>query len=180
MLDQLTESAAQVVSDIGVTLAQNYLAQALLGPKALGRNFYVTWFLEPAGRSLMPAEDHEHHSRTHVADLRATAARRQVDAQVGNLIRRLRAGSAEFARLWDEHEVAVKRSERKRFNHPVIGLIELDCEVLLTPEHDQRLLGAAGHPGARAAQAAARGRSAGPDQARTGPAAGTADRASEP
>jgi len=147
VLDQLTESAAQVVSDVGYTLAQNYLAQVLLGPDRLERNFYVTWFLDPQGRALVPPEDHPHHSRTHVADLRATAARRQVDPRVGALIRRLRAGSPEFVRLWDEHEVAVKRSDRKRFLHPVIGLIELNCEVLFTPDQDQRLVVYSAPPG---------------------------------
>jgi transcriptional regulator with XRE-family HTH domain len=150
VLDQLTESAAQVVSDIGLVLAQNYLAQVLLGPERLGTNFYLTWFLDPVGRALVPPEDHAHHSRTHVADLRATAARRTVDPRVGTLIRRLRSGSAEFARLWDEHEVAVKRSDRKRFVHPVIGLVELDCEVLLTPDHDLRLVVYSAPPGTAA------------------------------
>jgi transcriptional regulator with XRE-family HTH domain len=150
VLDQLTESAAQVVSDVGFTLAQNYLAQALLGPDRLHRNFYESWFLDPHGRALVPPEDYRHHSRTHAADLRATAARREVDPRVGALIRRLRAGSAEFAQLWDQHEVAVKRSDRKRFIHPVVGLITLDCEVLFTPEQDQRLLVYSAPPGSAA------------------------------
>jgi transcriptional regulator with XRE-family HTH domain len=148
LLDQLTECAAQVVSDLGVTLAQNHLAQVLVGSS--GTSFYLTWFTDPSRRSLIPPEDHDHHSRTHVADLRATAARRHHDPQVADLIRRLRAGSAEFARLWDEHEVAVKRSDTKRFVHPAVGTIEVDCEVLLTPEHDQRLLVYTARPGTRA------------------------------
>jgi transcriptional regulator with XRE-family HTH domain len=150
VLDQLTESAAQVVSDLGVTLAQNYLAQVLLGFERLGRSFYLTWFTDPETRTRVPAEDHEQLSRVHVADLRATAARRAVDPQVAELVRRLRAGSAEFSRLWDEHHVAVRRSDTKRFIHPAFGTIEVDCEVLLTPEHDQRLLVYSARPGSMA------------------------------
>lgn len=35
---------------------------------------------------------------------------------------------------------AVRRSARKRLRHPVLGLLEFDCEVLGAPEHDQRLV----------------------------------------
>lgn len=45
-----------------------------------------------------------------------------------------------FAELWAEQGVAVRRSDRKRIVHPVAGELELDCEVLLFPEHDQRLV----------------------------------------
>ncbi|ANZ37846.1 hypothetical protein BBK82_19035 [Lentzea guizhouensis] len=45
-----------------------------------------------------------------------------------------------FARLWAAHDVAVCRSARKRLCHPVVGLLELDCEVVTAPEHDQRLV----------------------------------------
>jgi hypothetical protein len=43
--------------------------------------------------------------------------------------------------------VAVRRSDVKRFLHPVVGLLELDCEVLLSPEHDQRLVAYTARPG---------------------------------
>ncbi|UGT70156.1 hypothetical protein LTT66_08320 [Nocardia gipuzkoensis] len=46
--------------------------------------------------------------RRHVADLRATAARRAGDADVLEFVARLRSVSAEFGRLWDEHRVAVR------------------------------------------------------------------------
>lgn len=150
ILDQLTDSAAQVVSDLGVTLAQNFLAQVLSGPELLGRNFYVTWFTDQASRERSPAEDHENQSRVHVADLRATAARRAVDPEVKALVRRLRAESEEFRRLWSEHHVAVRRSDTKRFIHPAVGVIEVDCEVLMTPEQDQRLIVLSGRPGTEA------------------------------
>lgn len=150
ILDQLTESAAHVVSDLGWTLAQNFLAQALTGPEHISRNYYVAWFMEPGARDRMPAEDHEHQSRVHVADLRATAARRAVDPQVSAMVRKLRAGSEEFRTLWDEHEVAVRRSDTKRFIHPTVGTIEVDCEVLLTPEQDQRLVVLSARPGTEA------------------------------
>ena len=150
VLSQLTESAAQVISDLGVTLAQNYLAQVMFGTDMLGRSFYVTWFTDPEGRARVPVEDHEHLSRVHVADLRATAARRAVDPQVTAMVRHLKAKSGEFRRLWAEHQVAVRRSDTKRFVHPAVGTVEVDCEVLLTPEHDQRLIVYSARPGTEA------------------------------
>ncbi|MEU8270076.1 hypothetical protein AB0B89_23325 [Sphaerisporangium sp. NPDC049002] len=41
----------------------------------------------------------------------------------------IRAGSApagrEFSALWDTHHVAVRRTDVKRFLHPVVGLQDL-------------------------------------------------------
>jgi hypothetical protein len=59
----------------------------------------------------------------------------------------LRSGSEEFAQLWAAHEVAVRRSDVKRLRHPVVGDLELDCEVLLSNEHDQRLILFTARPG---------------------------------
>ncbi|WP_406726966.1 hypothetical protein WJ438_23325 [Streptomyces sp. GD-15H] len=75
-----------------------------------------------------------------MADPRAAFARRPDDARPARLVRRLRARSEELSAPWDTHDVGVRRSDVKRFPHPVVGLSEPDCEVLLRPEHDQRLI----------------------------------------
>ncbi|MEW1860056.1 helix-turn-helix transcriptional regulator [Streptomyces sp. NBC_00669] len=151
LLDRLTDTPAQVVSDRGDILAQNPMAKALHGdasarPEA-ERNIIWRYFTNPAARDLIPAEDRERAARVSVADLRATCARRPDDARLAGLVRRLRARSEEFAALWDDHRVAVRRSDVKRFLHPVVGLLELDCEVLLNPDHDQRLIVHSARPG---------------------------------
>ena len=61
------------------------------------------------------------HARQLVADLRATAGRRPGDPVVAGLVERLRAASADFRRLWAEHEVAVRRADRKTMVHPRVG-----------------------------------------------------------
>ncbi|WP_330297621.1 MmyB family transcriptional regulator [Streptomyces sp. NBC_00503] len=43
---------------------------------------------------------------------------------------------AEFTALWGLHEVAVRRASRMRVLHPLIGPVDLDCQVLLAPEGD--------------------------------------------
>ena len=92
-------------------------------------------------------EDRERAARAAVADLRATLARRPDDTRLAGLVRGLRARSEEFSALWDAHAVAVRRADVKRFLHPVMGRLELDCEVLLSPEHDQRLIVYTARPG---------------------------------
>ncbi|WP_399880881.1 helix-turn-helix transcriptional regulator [Streptomyces sp. BBFR51] len=150
LLDRLTDVPAQVVSDRGDILAQNAMAKALHGDaSAPGAepNVVRRFFMDPSARELFPAEDHDRAARTAVADLRATLGRRPDDARLRALVRLLRARSEEFSALWDTHEVAVRQAAVKRFLHPVVGLLELDCEVLLSPEHDQRLTVHTARPG---------------------------------
>ena len=140
-----------MVSDRGDILAQNAMAKALHGdasarPEA-EQNVAWRYFTDLSARELFPAEDRDRAARVAVADLRATLARRPDDARLVGLVRRRRARSEEFSTLWDTHDVAVRRADVKRFLHPVVGLLELDCEVLLSPEHDQRLIVHTARPG---------------------------------
>ncbi len=136
VLDRLTDSPAFVVSDIGDIIVQNPMSTLTMGARAglagRGRNFPWNWFTDPAVRERFPAEEQPVHSRTHVADLRATAARRRGDADIESLIAELLDASPEFAQLWAEHEVAVRRADSKRIVHPEVGVIDLLCETLVS------------------------------------------------
>jgi transcriptional regulator with XRE-family HTH domain len=151
VLDRLEDTPAQVVSDFGDVLAQNSMAAALFGdmsarPQAQ-RNIVRRFFTDPGSRALFPSEDHAELARLHVANLRALLAARPDDPRPAALVAELRASSEEFARLWNTHEVAVRRSGVKRVRHPVVGDLELDCEVLLSADHDQRLILHIARPG---------------------------------
>jgi hypothetical protein len=154
VLDRLSDTPAFVISDLGEVLVQNAMSVAVSGDRnsrtGLERNFTWLWFAEPSVRASFPPEDWDRHSRTHVADLRATAARRRGDADVESLVRRLRAASREFAALWDEHEVAVRRADSKRIIHPEVGLLDLLCETLLSGVGDQILVVLYPRPGTNA------------------------------
>ncbi|MBD0744756.1 helix-turn-helix domain-containing protein [Streptomyces sp. CBMA152] len=152
ILDRLHDAPAQVMSDWGEVLAQNAMAAALVGEAMPGRNIVRGYFTEPSVRRLFPPEDHAEHARNHVGQLRAVLAARPDDPGPAALVAELRAASEEFAALWDEHEVAVRRSKVKRFVHPVVGLLELDCEVLLSSEHGQYLVVHSARPGTEAHQ----------------------------
>lgn len=145
LLQRLTSTPAQVITDLHVTLVQNPLAVALLGDQSGFRgaraSFVYRWFTDPEARRLYPEADHEVQSRAFVADLRAAAARRDAkDAEVGSMIGALLDLSSEFAVLWARHDVGLRRDDRKRLNHPTLGLIQVNCLNLFSEDGRQRLL----------------------------------------
>ncbi|WP_217241686.1 helix-turn-helix domain-containing protein [Streptomyces sp. AC555_RSS877] len=144
MLDLLGDTPALVLSDLGEVLAQNRASLLLTGNHTgfSGDRRYVAyrWFTDPAVRAVTPPEEHERHARRLVADLRAAAGRRTGDSTVAGLVDRLQAASADFRRLWAEHEVAVRRADRKTLLHPRVGRLLMDCETLVTPDQGQQLL----------------------------------------
>ncbi|MDH6215595.1 helix-turn-helix transcriptional regulator [Streptomyces pseudovenezuelae] len=151
VLDRLHDTPAMVVTDCGELLAQNAMSRALSGDAFArpprDRNMLRRFFLDKEGPALFPPEDRPDHARSHVANLRAVAASRPNDPEPAALVAELRSSSEEFAALWDEHEVAVRRFTTKRFLHPLVGLLELDCEILLSHEHHHRLVVHTARPG---------------------------------
>lgn len=115
LLERLPGTPAAVITDLHVTLIQNRLAVALLGaldPRPdLEASFVHQWFTDPRSRLRYHPDEHDHQSRVFVADLRAVSARRGKDPEVRELIGRLHSSSVEFAGLWADREVAVRRSD---------------------------------------------------------------------
>ena len=150
------EVPAQITSDLGVTLRQNALAEALVGVQTqhtgLRRSMIYRWFTDPAARALHPAEDHLMHSRIHVASLRAVHGRPGDDAEAQNLVDHLLAESEEFAGLWARHEVAHRAGMTKRFVHPLVGTLTLDCQVLTAENLTEKLIVFTAAPGTEDAE----------------------------
>jgi transcriptional regulator with XRE-family HTH domain len=145
LLHRMEGTPAQVVTDLRVTLVQNRLAAALLGPSPTTTgwtgSFLYRWFTDPASRTLYPVEDHDEKARSFVADLRAAMARRGGDdPEVAALIADLTARSPEFAQHWARHDVGFRRNDRKRIVHPELGLLEVNCLNLFSEDGKQRLL----------------------------------------
>jgi transcriptional regulator with XRE-family HTH domain len=144
LVDHLSDVPVHVCTDLGEVLWQNRLADVLHGPLApeggRANNGVWRWFTDPTLRGRAPAEDHARLSASHVRDLRAVHSRRAGEPDVTALVDDLLAGSAEFAALWERHEVAERRFDRKRFDHREVGLVEVTCDVVLAPETDLRLL----------------------------------------
>jgi transcriptional regulator with XRE-family HTH domain len=144
MLDLLERVPAMVISDLGEVLAQNRASVLLTGDLSDGtgdrRYMVYRWFTDPQHRAVHPDAEQQDQAKVMVADLRAVAGRRAGDPDVVGLVDRLRAASPWFAQLWDEHEVAVRRGDRKTLVSPRVGPIHFDCETLLTPDLGQQLV----------------------------------------
>ncbi|MEU4238342.1 helix-turn-helix transcriptional regulator [Actinoplanes sp. NPDC026619] len=144
MLDLLVDTPAMVLSDLGEVLAQNRMSILLTGDHSnlAGDRRYVAyrWFTDPRAREIHPPDEWERHARQQVADLRAVTGRRPGDPIVTGLVDRLQAASDDFRRLWSEHQVAVRRADRKTIVHPRVGHLLMDCETLVTPDLGQELV----------------------------------------
>jgi hypothetical protein len=92
-------------------------------------------------------------ARTAAQHLRAAAARYPDSPEVSGLVAELLAGSEEFARLWAEHEVAARPTLCKTFDHPLVGPVSVDCDVLDITDRDQRVVIYTATPGSPSEEA---------------------------
>ncbi|GAA3935584.1 helix-turn-helix transcriptional regulator [Actinoplanes auranticolor] len=146
VLQAAAATAPGFISDeLGTVVAQNSLNIALFGEFA-GRpgwqaNLIWLWFTSAEWRrTLEPESQHEQTGRAYVADLRAITGGRDHDPRAAALVADLRAASADFAGLWDRHEVSVLHCATKRVEHREAGRLDLDCSVTLSPLSRQRML----------------------------------------
>ncbi|MEV3908171.1 helix-turn-helix transcriptional regulator [Streptomyces canus] len=146
LLHRLPQAAAIVLSATYEVIAWNDLAAALMEDfSALprrDRNLVRRRFLEPrrGGRWLSSVSDADEFARSAAQHLRAAAARYPDDPEMTGLVEELLAGSEEFARLWAAHEVAARPTLRKTFEHPVVGPVTVNCDVLDITDRDQRVI----------------------------------------
>ena len=145
VLDAVAPSVpALVTDDLHDVLAQNPLCVAMLGPLAqatgLRRNFLWCWFTDPDLRGRYAAEQHDALGGEYVADLRAAVARRGPDPAARAIVDALTGASEEFRTIWARQEVAVRRTTRKVVDHPEVGRLDLQCDVVLSLASGQRLV----------------------------------------
>ena len=144
VLDRLDDTPALILSNLGETLVQNRMAEALFGDKSgytgLARSEIYRWFTDPSERLRYPEDDRDRQSRAQVANLRAAYGSLGPQSRAGELVRALQKASAEFAELWERHEVAKRFEDHKTLIHPQLGAIELDCQALFTEDQSQALL----------------------------------------
>jgi transcriptional regulator with XRE-family HTH domain len=103
------------------------------------RNTLWLCLLHPGMRDFY--RDRERIIREGIASLRAEWAAHPDDAALAALVRELTSGDAEFARLWALRDVRVNGRGRKRLQHPRVGPLAVDFEVLApVQDPDQRLI----------------------------------------
>jgi hypothetical protein len=151
VLDRLSDTPALVMTELGETLVQTPAARALFGAQTRHQGFMRSgayrWFMDPETRSIYPVEEHPTRSRSIVADVRAVYAKHGPRSRAAAVVDALLAESPEFARLWEAHEVATTHAQEKRMQHPEVGVMELQCQVLHDLEQGQSLLVFTATPG---------------------------------
>ena len=96
------------------------------------RNMARLVFLDDSARDLYP--DWDTKARDTVANLRFDAGRHPDDSQLATLVGELSLHSADFRRLWADHNVRGKTRGRKRFAHPLVGELTLDYVAMKAPD----------------------------------------------
>ncbi|GAA3235241.1 helix-turn-helix transcriptional regulator [Nonomuraea helvata] len=138
--------------------AWNPLANVLMGNlDALGpedRNVIRWVFMSPDIAEHLSDEEKSRFARASVADLRAAAGRYPDDRKLQALVAEMLALSPHFAELWARYEVEIRREQRKRITHPVVGTIDAICQVMPVPDRDDlRLVLYTTEPGSPSHQA---------------------------
>ena len=151
IFDRLGDTPAEIVTELGETLRQTPLGIALVGDATRytgpARSRGYRWFTDPAARELHVPEDRAHLSRTYAAGLRAIIAMRGPGSRAASLADLLLEWSAEFRSLWETHEVGIHVDEVKRYQHPEVGRLELNCQTLVDPHQAHRLMVYTAAPG---------------------------------
>jgi transcriptional regulator with XRE-family HTH domain len=145
IMDALVPTTIALLMDnLGTVLRQNSVSAAVFGDlaeqTAPANNMIRRWFTDPQWRnSLIPLTDQDATTRAYVADLRASIAARRHEEPALALIKDLTTASAEFAELWNRHEVSLLQPATKTMLHPE-GTLLLKCAVVRARYADQRLM----------------------------------------
>ncbi|MCU1541509.1 MAG: family transcriptional regulator [Arthrobacter sp.] len=132
-LNAITDGVAFVRNQHQDLLATNPLGRAfyspLIGDGGLTPNLARFQFLDPASRDFYP--DWEAFAEMCVAIMRAEAGRDPHDRAMQDLVGELSTRSGTFRTLWGAHNVRTHGTGTKRFQHPVVGELNLAYEELL-------------------------------------------------
>lgn len=156
VLDRLQDTPAQIVTAMDEVVRQTPPAVALFGDLTAltgrTRSTVHRWFTDPSSREVYPAEDHDLRGRVFVSQLRAAFAADATSAGASDLVQDLLQRSPEFAEVWAAHEVGLPHGPEKRLQHPDVGVMTLQCQVLHDPEQGQGLLVFTATPGSEDAE----------------------------
>jgi AraC-like DNA-binding protein len=139
VLEATPELPSMVVSRRGNIVAYNELAGALYGCESIPaerRNVLLFLFTQPEVRKLIL--DWETQARGAVAVFRGLHDTALSDPWTETFIERLRAISADFARLWEQPPDQVEGFLEKRFSKASIGELSFSC-VEMIPSEDPNL-----------------------------------------
>jgi transcriptional regulator with XRE-family HTH domain len=156
MLDSMTASAALAENGRLDALGANRLGRALY-PAVFGEGSHSgNWarfiFFNPEARSFYA--DWDRAARESVAILRSEAGRSPHDRDLSDLVGELATQSEEFRGLWAAHNVRLHTKGVKRFNHPIVGELELSFNRLeVAADPGLMIVAYTAEPGSRSAEA---------------------------
>lgn len=103
----------------------------------------------PARLALWPVTeaDRDATDAAVVSDLRRATGRFPQDRRLAALIRELAAGNQRFAELWATGEVAAHREDHKTIDHPSVGPVTVDCDVLTDLDSELKIVIMTAAPG---------------------------------
>jgi transcriptional regulator with XRE-family HTH domain len=156
ILDRLHDTPAMLLNRCGEVLAQTPAHVAFAGEltnfQGMERSEVYRWFVHPETRALYAEPELTTHSKLLVSMLRTVATIDGPKSYAASLVKALQKLSPEFVEIWDAHEVVVAHSQTKRFRHPVVGDLELYCELIDNRDGQQTLIVFTAEPGSESAE----------------------------
>jgi transcriptional regulator with XRE-family HTH domain len=156
LLDRLTGTPVAVYDASWTLLMANQPYAALMGDpsgwRGNERNGVWRHFVGPGSRARYTPESLRAYEAARVSDLRTATARYPADQRLGQLVAELRANSTRFAELWDSGAVGRYGPSRKTIDHPQVGPVMLDCDVLTVEGSDLRIMIYTAEPGTEDAE----------------------------
>jgi hypothetical protein len=122
--------------------------------RGIERNAVWRNLVGPGNRTVCTPEKQARFESRLVADLRMTAARYPPDRELKRLLAELTLHSPRFVELWRSGEVGSPQdqSRHKIIDHPDVGLIALDCDILIVAGDDLRIMVYTAEPGTEDAE----------------------------
>jgi transcriptional regulator with XRE-family HTH domain len=148
LLDGMSGTPAYVVDAASNVLAWNHLATHFIGDLSgyADRNM-IRWTFLVTQDTVWGDADFVNFTRSTVADLRAAYARYPGDPGIDALVTEMLGLSPRFAQMWAAHEVEVRGPMLKHVDHPLVGPLEFECQVLHVADTGQRLIAYCAAPG---------------------------------
>ncbi|WP_055588213.1 helix-turn-helix transcriptional regulator [Streptacidiphilus griseoplanus] len=156
LLDRLTGTPVAVYDAAWTLLMSNPPYAALMGDpsgwRGHERNGVWRQFLGPGTRARHTPEYRRVFEATLVADLQGAVGRYPADRALRRLVAELLANSERFTELWNSGAVGRHEAARKIIDHPQVGPLTLDCDVLTVAGSDLRIMIYTAEPGTEDAE----------------------------
>jgi transcriptional regulator with XRE-family HTH domain len=144
LVDRLADLPVAVYDPAWTLITWNAAWAALMGDPSTtsGRDRNLIWrtFTGKATRVRKNDAEAEEFQANALADLRRTLGAYPDDSGLSQLVDDLRRASPRFCELWAKRVVNTTPSDRKTVDHPAVGSITLDCDVLTVTGSDLRIV----------------------------------------